>query len=116
MGALRRPYSLPAANAAGPLDEAISPAPSFHQREALVRRQQSRAGRRVRYAARTRRRRKKSHDPQSLFLRKAARAGPAHQAVFATGDGAACKSNLARRQKMTELVLAISGSLPNAHN
>jgi hypothetical protein len=51
----------------GPLDQTVPPAPSFHQREALVWRQQSCAGRRVRHAARTRRRRKKHHDAPSLL-------------------------------------------------
>src|ERR1019366_9510452 len=67
MGALRRAHSLPAADPAGPLDQAVPPAPSFHQREALVWRQQSCAGRRVRHAARTRRRRKKHHDAPALL-------------------------------------------------
>src|ERR1700737_4666889 len=40
----------------------------------------------------------------------------AHQAVCATGDGAACKRTLPRRKKMTELLLHISGALPNVHN
>src|ERR1700681_737818 len=70
MGALRRAYSISAANAARRLDQAISFASSFHQRETLVWRQQPRAGRRVRDAPRTRRRRKERHDPQSLFLRE----------------------------------------------
>src|SRR5216683_6124024 len=81
MGALRRAYFLSAANAARPLDEAISPAPPFHQRETLVWRQQSRARWRVRYAARTRRRRKKSHHPQSLFLKRG-RPGPSWRSRF----------------------------------
>jgi 4-hydroxysphinganine ceramide fatty acyl 2-hydroxylase len=62
------PYQPP--DAARTLDQAVSSAPPFHQREALVRRQQSVAGRLVRHVSRAGCFGEERNDPQALFLKR----------------------------------------------
>jgi hypothetical protein len=65
---LRRAHSLSAAHGLRALDQAISPAPPLHQREVLVRRQQSLDGSARRHVQGSTRGRAQRHHPQALRL------------------------------------------------